>query len=86
MPDKFRAVLVLCADFLLPLQTALHDLQQKGIVPAWLADSGLWQTVLIAQHAWALVLLALVLLWAAVRERSRAPDNLAAVPATRPGS
>lgn len=59
------AVLVLCADFLVPTQTALHDLQQRGLVPEWLSTGPLWNTVLITQHVWALVLLAAVLLWAA---------------------
>jgi hypothetical protein len=78
------AVLVLCADFLLPFQTKLHDLQLKGVVPARLADSPFWDTVLVAQQAWALVLLVLVLLWAAAHERSRAPDMLDTVPARAP--
>ncbi len=67
------AVLLLCADFLLPAQTALHDLQQRGLIPDQLASGPLWDTVLITQHVWALVLLAAVLLWAAwtVTDRDR---------------
>lgn len=79
------AVLVLCADFLLPFQTALHDLQQKGIMPEWLTAGPLWETVLIAQHVWALVILALVLLWAAAQERQLTPDSLAGPPTSRAG-
>jgi hypothetical protein len=62
-------VLVLCADFLVPAQTALHDLQDRGLVPAGLTETWIWQTVIMAQHAWALLLLAGVLLVAAARTR-----------------
>ena len=65
--------LVLCADFLLPAQTALNELQQRGFIPDWLADSLVWESVLMAQHAWALVLLAILLLRAAVRT-ARIPE------------
>lgn len=64
------AVLVLSADFLLPFQTALHDLEQGGRLPTWLTGGPLWDTVLLAQHVWALVLLTVVLLVAAARARS----------------
>ncbi len=63
------AVLVLSADFLLPFQTALHAMEESRAVPAWLVDSGLWESVLITQHTWALVGMAVVLVFAAARER-----------------
>lgn len=62
-------VLLACADFVLPLQTTLHEFQQDGLLPAWLIDGGLWTVVIVAQHAWALVIVALVLLVAAMRDR-----------------
>ncbi len=59
--------LVLCANFLLPLQTAFHDIAGRGILPAWLTGSAIWETVVMTQHVWALVLLAVVILFAAAR-------------------
>ena len=70
-------VLVLSSDFLLPAQTALHDLEVRGLVPGWLVANPVWEVVLIAQHAWALVLMAVVLLWAARRDRSIDADEAA---------
>ena len=64
-PVAAIVVLVLCANFLFPFQTALHDLQQRGILPAWASDNPFWQTVLMTQHVWALVLLVGALLWVA---------------------
>lgn len=64
------AVLLLSADFILPFQTALHDLQQSQLLPAWLTGGPMWEAVLITQHVWALVLMTLVLLFAAARERA----------------
>lgn len=64
------AVLVLSADFILPFQTALHEMQQSQLLPAWLTDGPIWETVLITQHVWALILMTLVLLFAAARERA----------------
>ncbi len=69
-------LLVLCADFLLPLQTALNDMQQRGLVPAWLTGNWIWDSVVLAQHAWALVLMVGILLWAAWRERAAGDDNV----------
>ena len=63
-------MLVLSADFMLPFQTALHDMQQSQLLPAWLTDGPIWETVLITQHVWALILMTLVLLFAAARERA----------------
>lgn len=65
-------VLVLAADFVLPAQTALHDLQVRGLVPDWLVANPVWDALLLAQHTWALVLMALALLWAGWRDRSAA--------------
>lgn len=62
-------VLLLSADFLIPAQTALHELQQGGALPAWLTDVWWWETVVLAQHAWSLALMVPILLYAAVRDR-----------------
>ena len=62
--------LLLCANFLVPVQTALHDLQVRGLVPEGLSESWLWDTIVMAQHAWALLLLACVLLWTGLRART----------------
>jgi hypothetical protein len=56
--------LVLCANFILPVQTALHDLEQRQIVPSALTDGVIWKTVLMTS-VWALILLAAVLIVAA---------------------
>lgn len=63
------SVLLLSADFLIPTQTALHALQQGGTLPAGLTDVWWWETVVLAQHAWALALMVPILLYAAVRDR-----------------
>lgn len=55
-------VLLLCADFVLPFQTAFHDLQLDGRVPGWFTASPIWDTVVMTQHVWALVLMAITLL------------------------
>jgi hypothetical protein len=64
------AVLLLSADFILPFQTALHDMQQNQRLPVWLTGGPLWETVLMSQHVWALVLMTVVLLFAAARDRA----------------
>lgn len=76
--------LALCADFVLPAQTALHDLQQRQILPHWVTDNELWRSVLLAQHVWALVLLVLVLLCAAAIERRTEPGGQALTTRSRP--
>jgi hypothetical protein len=63
-------VLVLSLDFVVPAQTTLHDLQQRGLVPAALIDTAFWEIVVLAQQAWTLVLVTMVLLWAAMRYAS----------------
>ena len=62
-------VLLLSADFLIPAQTALHELQQGGALPAGLTDAWWWDTVVLAQHAWALALMVPIMLYAAARDR-----------------
>jgi uncharacterized membrane protein len=64
----------------LPAQTALHDAEVRGLVPDWLVANSIWDGVLLAQHSWVLVLMAITLLWAAWRERSTAlePGTLVA--------
>jgi hypothetical protein len=71
------ATLLLCADFLLPAQTALHEVQQRQILPLAVTDNPIWTSILMTQHVWALVLLVPVLLWHATRtpeERRRKPS------------
>jgi hypothetical protein len=81
-PRRPQAIilLVLAADFVLPAQTALHDAEVRGLVPDWLIANPIWDGVLLAQHSWVLVLMAITLLWAAWRERSTAlePGTLVA--------
>ena len=60
--------LVLCADFLFPFQTALHEVQQRLSLPDWLVSSPFWTSVLATQHVWALIFLTGALLWAALRQ------------------
>jgi len=57
--------LVLCVDFILPVQTALHEFGQRGVVPSAFTEGPVWQSILMTQHVWALVLLVVVLLLAA---------------------
>ena len=66
--------LVLCANFLFPFQTALHDLEQRNVLPGVLTANPLWDTVLMTQHVWALVLLVGVLLWVAWDQARRRPE------------
>jgi hypothetical protein len=61
-------VLLLCADFLFPFQTALHEVQQRLAIPDALVSSPIWGSVLMTQHVWALLFLAGALLWAASRQ------------------
>jgi hypothetical protein len=65
------AVIVLAADFLLPFQTGLNAIAKSGLLPTWLTSSPLWTPVALSQHVWALVAIACVLLYAAMRERQR---------------
>jgi hypothetical protein len=79
-------VLALCADFILPFQSALNSIQQMGILPSWLTGSVFWNAVVLAQFAWALVLMASVLLVAAARDRQQMPrSELGDLPAGRLG-
>jgi hypothetical protein len=75
------AVAILSADFLVPAQSALHDLEGRGVLPGWVVANPVWRFVLLVQHIWALVLLVIVLLLAIRRERRRP-----AVAATARGS
>lgn len=60
-------VLLLSADFILPFQTGLHAIQDR--LPSWLTAGVSWEVVVLAQHAWALVVMAAVLLFAAAKDR-----------------
>jgi hypothetical protein len=73
------AVLLLSANFILPFQTAFHDLQQTGRLPDWMG-SGFFDLVLSTQHVWALVLITVVLLLAAARAQAEASDVTGTVP------
>jgi hypothetical protein len=63
------AVLALCATYLVPVQTALIAAENGGWIPASIADSFMWDVVLLPLHAWVLVILAAVLLGAVARQR-----------------
>ena len=69
-------VLALSASFLAPLPVMLTIAKQQGALPEWLTETLLWDTVLVPMHVWALVLLAVVLLWAAGRSRAPGPTSL----------
>ena len=60
-------VLALCADFFLRAQTGLQVIGQRQILPSWLTSGVFWNTFVLAQHVWALVLMAIVLLVAAAK-------------------
>ncbi len=64
-------VLVLCADFLLGFQVLASGLQDTRALPNWLTDGVFWRSVVLTQHVWALVLMAIVLLAAAAGDRQR---------------
>ena len=60
-------VLLCCADFMFPFQATLSVLEEGGSVPAWLTGTLVWDAILLAQHVWALVVLAGVLIVAGTR-------------------
>jgi hypothetical protein len=74
------AMLLLSADFLLPAQTGLHDLQQRQILPLALTDNPVWTSILMTQHVWALVLMVPVLLWHATRMDRQTRQKPSAAP------
>ena len=75
-------VLVLSADFILPLQSIFYEIGQSGILPTSLTDGLFWNAVVLAQHVWALALMVVVLLVAAYRDRDplRQTGQLETVP------
>jgi hypothetical protein len=62
-------VVLLCAVFILPVPSNLFDLQQAGALPAWVVQHPLWESFVLTHQVWALILMALTLLWAAARIR-----------------
>jgi len=62
-------VLVLCADFMLGFQVLASGLQETGALPSSLTGGAFWRSVVLTQHVWALVLMAIVLLVAAAGDR-----------------
>jgi hypothetical protein len=68
-------VLALSADFILPLQSGLHEIQRRQILPSSLTGGVSWNTVVLAQHVWALVLMAIALLVAAAEDRQQMPHR-----------
>ncbi|MGO9207798.1 MAG: glycosyltransferase family 87 protein [Candidatus Limnocylindrales bacterium] len=75
-------VLALGADFILPVPSLLHVVQQRQILPPWLTGGVFWNAVVLPQFVWALVLMAIVLLIAAARDR----QNMSAARAGGPTS
>jgi uncharacterized membrane protein len=65
------SILLVCATFLLPLQTAAGQLEDR--LPSALTETLLWEAGLMAVHAWALVALVVLLLVAAVGSRATHP-------------
>ena len=63
-------ILLLCGLFILPIPTNLWDMQQAGMLPTWIGESALWEPVILAHEAWALVLMVPILLSAAARGRA----------------
>ena len=78
------AVLVLCATYLVPVQTALIAAENGGWIPPAIAESFLWDAVLLPLHAWVLAILAVVLLVAvAMQGGRRLPVSTPSVEPTR---
>jgi len=69
-------VLILCADFLLPFQSIFFEIGQRGILPASLTGGVFWNAVVLAQHVWALIFMAITLLVAAAGDRHRRENDL----------
>lgn len=65
-------ILLLCADFLVPAQTAMAIWGETGWIPDWLLGGWIWRLGLMCQQVWALVLMVVILLWAATKAR---PDQ-----------
>ena len=63
-------VLALCATYLVPIQTALIAAENGGWIAPSIADSFVWDAVLLPLHAWVLAILSAVLMAAAARQRS----------------
>lgn len=61
------AVLVLSADFIVGTQVVAYTVTAGRTLPGGLEASPLWTAGVLAQHVWALVAMAVILLWAAVR-------------------
>jgi len=57
------ALLVLVGLFFLPGASMLAEAQRRGWIPASLADSWLWQGLIMPHEAWALLAMALLLVW-----------------------
>jgi hypothetical protein len=71
------ATLILCGVFILPIPTNLWDLQQAGALPSRLVESAFWEPVILAHEAWALALMVIVLIWAAIRTRAAVEQSQA---------
>src|SRR5439155_6377049 len=54
-----RVVAIALLDFLLPV-AALHNLLKKGYLPMWLDRSFAWNLLAVPNHAWALLIIAVV--------------------------
>lgn len=68
------AVLALCSPFIVPLLGALREVEAAGHLPPWLTGSVVWNGIILPHHAWALVLIVVVLLSAAWRKRGANVD------------
>lgn len=63
----YGGVLLCCASFIVPGQVVLQHLADQGVIPAGMMEHPIWQVTAMAQHAWAIVICATVLVWASGR-------------------
>jgi hypothetical protein len=56
-------VLTCCASFMVPGQLLFLQLGERGLIPAWLGSSTIWQATVLCQHVWAILICAGLLVW-----------------------
>jgi hypothetical protein len=66
---RARVVALMLLDFLLPV-AATHNLLKRGYLPLWLDHNLAWNLLAVANHAWALLIIAMILLYQLWRDRA----------------